>query len=420
MIAVVGAVVTGTTFALFNDTETSTGNIFVAGSIDLQVDHTIATYDGQPCVSNCTETGGNLIVNGGFEDPVVTDHGGWWQTYPGGIPGWAVEFGALELQRNGIAGVPHGGSQLTELDSTLPSSISQIITTTPGGKYRLHFWFSPRPLNPSGDNGVGFQVQVVSPSSVILSDVVGSAQQGGFTTTWGEYVYDFIAVDASTKIVFTDLGSNTNSGMGGYIDDVSMYSLNCTGGFPYGGQCQLWNQRNLGPSDQFWNFPDVKPGDYGTDVVSLHVDSNDAFACVYGANIVDTDVTLTDPESTLADTLSVGELSPFIKVFAWDDANNNGLYEGGETTLIPVNTPLSNMATQMIALTLSGSGPAKYLGLAWCAGTQSIGAGPTINCDGSSVSDIAQTDSTTLDFTAYAVQQRNNPNFSCASLVQAP
>jgi len=41
------AIVAGATTAFFNDTETSTGNIFTAGSIDLKVDSFGATYNGQ-------------------------------------------------------------------------------------------------------------------------------------------------------------------------------------------------------------------------------------------------------------------------------------------------------------------------------------------------------------------------------------
>ena len=416
VIAVVGIVVAGATGAFYSDTETSTGNIFTAGSIDLKVDHTKATYDGQPCVGNCTETGSNLILNGGFEDPVVTDNGGQYQLYPNSSQtSWTIESGpGLEIQRNSVAGAPHGGVQLAELDSTGSSSMSQTLVTVPGGKYRLHFWHSPRPNVPVGDNTIGYQVQVVSNSSVILTGTVGASSGGLGSTVWTEYVYDFIAIDASTKIIFTDLGSN-NNGYGGYLDDVSMFALNCTEtGFPYGGQCHLWNERDLGQNDQFWNFPDLKPGDYGTDLVSLHVNSNDAFACVYGNNIVDTDLTLTEPEATLGDTLTVGELSPFIKVFAWSD-DGDGVYQNTETTLIPVNTPLPNMAAQMIALSLTGNGPTKFIGLAWCAGTQTL-AGAAIGCDGAGMGDIAQTDKTTLDFTAYAVQQRNNLGFTCANI----
>ena len=47
ILAVAAVVVVGATVAFFNDTETSTGNIFTAGSIDLIVDSFGATYNGQ-------------------------------------------------------------------------------------------------------------------------------------------------------------------------------------------------------------------------------------------------------------------------------------------------------------------------------------------------------------------------------------
>src|SRR3989338_823727 len=49
MIALVGALAVGGTIAFYNDTETSTGNLFVAGAIDLTVDQTLASYNGEEC-----------------------------------------------------------------------------------------------------------------------------------------------------------------------------------------------------------------------------------------------------------------------------------------------------------------------------------------------------------------------------------
>ena len=47
MIAVVAIIAVGATGAFFSDTETSTGNTFAAGAIDLGVDNT-SYYNGQP------------------------------------------------------------------------------------------------------------------------------------------------------------------------------------------------------------------------------------------------------------------------------------------------------------------------------------------------------------------------------------
>ncbi len=61
IIAVVGAIVVGATTAFFSDTETSTGNTFTAGSIDLKVDNE-CSYNGMKCVctgDTCTWEGTN-------------------------------------------------------------------------------------------------------------------------------------------------------------------------------------------------------------------------------------------------------------------------------------------------------------------------------------------------------------------------
>src|SRR3989344_4615450 len=276
-IVVIAGAVTGATIAFYNDTETSTGNIFVAGSVDLKVDHTYASYDGEECVGNCEPTGSDLVINGGFEIPVVTANGGQWQTYPDGSQtSWGVVSGAgLELQRGSVAGAPHGGDQLAELDSDNQSSIEQIITTVPGQKYRLVFWHSPRPSNNQGDNAIAFEVEVTSNSGTLVSDTVEGPAVGGSTTVWDDYIYNFIALDTQTTIRFSDVGSQ-NDTYGGYLDDVSVRQLDCSGNnYPYGGMCTLWGEQDLGQGDTFWYFPDVKPGDYGTNILSLHVYDND-------------------------------------------------------------------------------------------------------------------------------------------------
>jgi len=48
-VAFVGALVVGATIAYFSDTETSSGNIFTAGNIDLKVDHLKQVYNGVDC-----------------------------------------------------------------------------------------------------------------------------------------------------------------------------------------------------------------------------------------------------------------------------------------------------------------------------------------------------------------------------------
>lgn len=413
-IAVVASLVVGGTTAFFSDTETSTGNILTAGSIDLKIDHASATYNGQSCESGCVEIGSDLIANGGFEVPVVTDNGGQWQIYPdGSLTLWTVESGpGLELQRNSVAGAPHAGVQLAELDSTGPSAVSQTIVTAPGSKYRLRFWYSPRPGIAAGNNTIGLSV-TASDATVIVSDTIGAAAVGGGNTSWTEYIYDFTALDAATKIAFADLGPS--DALGGYLDDVAMKALNCTEGeFTTGGTCTLWEEKDLIEGDTFWNFTDVKPGDHGTNLISLHVTSNDAFACVT-TDGVDNENTLLEPEVDAGDVPPPGplngELSQYLKVFVWAD-DGDGIYELPETILAGENAPITSALDLPLSLIAETT---QYLGIAWCAGTQTL-VGTTIGCDGTGNHNDAQTDSYVANMTFYAVQQRNNLNFSCADL----
>jgi hypothetical protein len=201
--------------------------------------------------------------------------------------------------------------------------------------------------------------------------------------------------------------------LGIFLDDVSLRPYTCT----YqqtAGTCTLWGEKDLLAGDTFWNFSDVKPGDYGFNIISLHVFNNDAFACMISNNIQDYDNTLVEPEAALGDSLAAGELSPFIKLFIWEDGNANNIFDTGEAILAPANSPI-NVSMNKLSLAAVST---KYIGMAWCAGTQSL-SGSTISCDGSSMGNIAQTDSFTADVTAYAVQQRNNVGFECSS-VQLP
>jgi predicted ribosomally synthesized peptide with SipW-like signal peptide len=197
VIAAVAAVAVGGTMALFSDTETSNGNIFTAGAIDLKVDHTYASYNGEEC-NDCVVAGENLVINGDFEDPSLPNNS--WQVYPDGIPGWEASDAGIEVQHN-AAGAAHGGTgQLVELDSHgtgSSSAMEQVIDTVPGQKYRLIFWHSPRPNNsPADDNAIRMSVMVTSNSGTILNEVIGDPSFSGSGTVWTEYTRDFVALDS--------------------------------------------------------------------------------------------------------------------------------------------------------------------------------------------------------------------------------
>lgn len=417
MIVVVAAVVVSGTGAFFSDSESSANNVFTAGSIDLMVDHSYASYNGENCNYDCVEDGSNLIVNGGFEDPAIA--GGSYAIYPAGIPGWDVESGAgIEIQDN-AAGLPHSGDNLVELDSDNQSAMSQDIVTVPGEKYRLSFWYSPRPNVAIGDNTLGFEVTVVGSSTVLFSDTVGDTDAGGANTAWRLVTVDFVAVSASTQVLFSDEGALNNS-LGGYLDDVSVKHLTCADGDYVetpGGFCELWSKTNL-TDEAFFTFNDVKPGDWGTNGISLHVSSNDGLACVFPHGMTDNENIVIEPESDASDvTPANGELDKYLYMVTWKDADADGIIDIGAEAASSTGPTLFN-AGFMASLPLT-AGDEDYLGIAWCVGTMTL---PTpgqpftaANCDGAGNHNDAQTDSITAYLTAYAEQSRNNA-FTCADL----
>jgi predicted ribosomally synthesized peptide with SipW-like signal peptide len=204
-----------------------------------------------------------------------------------------------------------------------------------------------------------------------------------------------------------------------------------------------WLATNLG-AQKFFNFLDVKPGDFGENTISLHVDSNDAYACVDVAITKNDDVTCNDPEND-AEGLGIcntdglpdfdGELAQNLKFFAWADTGATpgfqGLQDTGEgdniyqANEIPLFSNGSGPASDVLdgeSYTLANSitGPlvgnsTSYIGLAWCAGTFADTTLPGIDltCSGVSMGNDAQTDTMVANIAFRVEQARNNPNFTC-------
>jgi len=424
MLVFMAAVIAGGTGAFFSDTETSTGNVFTAGAVDLKVDHLSAYYNGEPCQENCVEGETNLVVNGGFETPALNN--GAYAIYGDDtLTSWGIEAGpGLEIQRN-AAGASQEGLQHAELDSTGTSIIYQTLTTVAGQKYRFSFWHSPRPNVPAGDNTIGYEVIVTSGPTTLLTGSVGLADAGGANTNWKKYTYEFTATDTSTKIIFKDLGIANNT-YGGYIDDVVVRTLDCTTNYleTPGGYCELWEAKDI-TTERFFDFQDVKPQDSGANLISLHVDSNEAYMCLTVANTQDLENTLIDPEVAASDSSTpAGEMGNYLMVAGWySDVNGN------KSDLMFGPTDIKDLTSITFADSASVEDPVapnttKYIELEWCMGDMTVtgtGASTLVACDGD-VPDInqSQTDSFLADLQFYAVQTRNNDEFRCIPEVPEP
>jgi len=194
----------------------------------------------------------------------------------------------------------------------------------------------------------------------------------------------------------------------------------------------------------FFDYEDLKPGDWGEDTVSLHVFDNDAWACVDLYITKNDDMSSTEPELEAGDaqedpqSIWDGELAEELQFIFWVDDGDNVL-EVGENVLLqgPASAALQSGLHYTLAdadeNNVGGSpgdpligGQTYYIGKAWCYGTleenripsgQGISPAdsPGIICNGEPVDNWSQTDNMMVDVSFYVEQERNNPSFQCSS-----
>ncbi len=184
---------------------------------------------------------GNLIANGSFENPVVTNPADWNIYADGSVPNWNVAWhgsfaGApktanMEIQSGVMGWNAYVGSQYVELDSDwggpsdpmygeqASSIISQTIDTVPGNTYKLHFAFAARPGTAAAENRLGIYID---DGVFDLSSISAFGEYYSDQPYWIVREYEFKAYNEQTKIAFADLG--TPNSIGTFLDDVR---VNC-------------------------------------------------------------------------------------------------------------------------------------------------------------------------------------------------
>lgn len=175
-----------------------------------------------------------------------------------------------------------------------------------------------------------------------------------------------------------------------------------------------WPLQSL-TSEKFFDFADVKPGDYGENTISMHVFNNDAWACIDVSPLI----VPTDADKALAAGLNF---------FAWNDLNCNNIFEPTDEVKLfsniigpafdVLNGKTYTLAAPGLPPITGGTDPelARCIGLSWCAGTLSVNqeTGAT-TCDGTTLGNDAQGGKVIGDISFRVEQSRNNPNFSCTN-----
>lgn len=254
-----------------------------------------------------------------------------------------------------------------------------------------------------------------------------------------------VVVAGATGAFFSDTETSTgNTFTAGEINltvDNASYRSDDEGDMIFS-QSTSWDFIDL-TNELFFNFEDLKPGDIGEDTISLHVTSNDAWACM-NIDITDTpENNVTEPEDDLGDEGPDGELQNYLKFVFWADDGDN-VYEQGENifwegvageifdgswvTLADSNDTVFGDEENSYPL---ADNETYYVAKAWCFGDiNPLGLpndsafppnirGSGFTCDGTSTSNWSQTDGVLADVSFEAVQTRNNPDFLCEDFNQS-
>jgi len=210
-----------------------------SNSIDDNCDGLIDYNDPNCYIEYTCDPNLNLIFNGGFERPIVTNPSKW-DIFPNGTPTlrWNIEWQSnqtsykgvtrpdialIELQRLPFDWIPAEGYQYAELDSDWdgpggslngePATIKiyQNVKTIPNATYLLTFSSSPRPLTNSSNNILELRwddsVQaIISKNSSIIN--------------WSYYAFNLTATKNLTKLQFAELGIPDS--LGTFLDNVSL------------------------------------------------------------------------------------------------------------------------------------------------------------------------------------------------------
>ena len=80
-----------------------------------------------------------------------------------------------------------------------------------------------------------------------------------------------------------------------------------------------WSETDLGVGHRFFDYSDLKPGDEGENTISLHVYDNDAWGLFTVLNLIEDDVSCTEPEEEVDGCSEEGQLGENLLFTAWLD-----------------------------------------------------------------------------------------------------
>ena len=406
---VTGAVLVGGTGAFFSDTETSAGNVFTAGDIDLKINHTAQTYNGvdcQTCGVSISSSANTQVIGSNaaaaYQAPFPVNA----QLIANPNSNWVNESTVAPAEWIWVTPIVAPGDLTNSAEYTFEETFflqGPIDLTT----------FN---LSLAADNGYKLVVNgvtIVDKLAVVRNfntlNPLTSAEQSAFEAALNPNSQNSIQITVRNTAV---AGSNQNSNPAGLIYKIVFTNQDCAAGVAdFQQKCELWATKDL-TTETFFDFSDIKPQDSGTNLISLNVTSNDAFACMNVVNKVDDENTINNPEANSGDTTAAGEMGSFLTV--------RGFYSDAAGVIGDVLFPatlakdLGTIAyADSVTNTFIPGNTTEYVKLEWCIGNFNTNG----TCDGN-IPNInqTQTDQFIADLQFSAIQKRNNAEYECPAV----
>jgi predicted ribosomally synthesized peptide with SipW-like signal peptide len=263
----------------------------------------------------------------------------------------------------------------------------------------------------------------------------------------GSILFAAAIVVGGTGAFLSDNESSTgNTFATGVIDlkiDNESYITNSLGALVFSSTTS-WSLSGLA-GKLFFNFLDIKPGDIGEDTISLHVNNNNAWACMNIQKTATPENGQNDPEAAVDTTVGVndGELQNYLYFTFWADDGDNVFESGEQVFKQGLAKDIFNGQNWVLADASKniwgGSGPltgdtVKYIGKAWCFGAMAqtpkaqdnlgktgsngpLVRGTGFSCAGADVGNAVQSDGLKVDVSFAVVQSRGNASYLCSGVV---
>jgi choice-of-anchor C domain-containing protein len=167
----------------------------------------------------------DLIVNGGFETPVLTP--GQSQTLSAGdssMAPWVLTAGSVDVVQNGYWPANQGNNSI-DLNGVSPGTIQQTFATNPGVTYALTFAYACNADVVDVDHSLftGIGHVTVSGASTLLDTTVSHSGSSRANMSYQIYSGNFVANSSSTTLQFQDASNAGTHGL--VLDSVSVNSV---------------------------------------------------------------------------------------------------------------------------------------------------------------------------------------------------